>query len=646
MTKGPFRIGEWLVDPSRNRLTRDGVEVRVEPKAMDVLLGLARTPREVVETEELIKVAWGDRPMGDNPVYKCIAQLRKALGDNLQSPEYIETIPRKGYRLVAEVTAAASADAPDHATPVAGKTSTHAASFRFSLLAFVLVALAGIWWWAGKYVQPYDGPEESPPEMVRPDVPEIRPAIAVLPFADLSADSDQAYFAFGMAEEVLHQLARNPSLRVIARTSSFSFGAEQPDIRAIAKALNVTHVLEGSVRKDGGRIRVTAQLINADDASHIWSETFDARLEEILDLQYEIAGKIVEAMAPRMGAEAGHSPRGAQPADPKAYDLYLEGRYYLDKFEEDMVRRARDRFQQALDIDPGYGAAWAGLADTFTTLGYLTVLSPEETARMTRAAAERALSIDSELASAHAALATVLTDYYYEWSAAEAHFQKAIELNPNYATAYQLYAEYLRDMGRFDEGMTMIAKARELAPLSAFNRLVEGIILDLGRRHEEAIEHYELLLKLHPDFRMTHFYLGLAHANNGNFDEALARMDKVDPTRRFPDAVACRGAFLAALGRADEARAVLAELDALSRKRYVSPFLRAIIHVPLGEYEQAIDLLEQAVDERSWFVRLFGIAAGLNPLRGHPRFQDLLESVGLDTVQPADPVADTGAPRE
>lgn len=604
---------------------------------MAVLQCLVRRPRAVVGTELLIDEVWRGRPMGDNPVYKCIAQLRKALGDDQQAPLYIETIPKKGYRLIASVHAASPAAATEARLPFDGtlaamptgsparhavaRPSSHAGARSAAYLFALLLVLGGAWWWMGW------------PGLRQAGIPaEVPGAIAVLPFVDMSADQDQEYFADGMAEELLNELAKVPSLRVIARSSSFALKGQNPDIATVAERLNVSHVLEGSVRKSGDQLRITAQLIDAGNSVHLWSETYDAPLGDVLTLQHEIATKIAAALHPRLEAGTGPVPRKLDATGSSSYEHYLKGRYFLQKFQEEHVRRARDHFQQALDLDPTMALAWAGLADTYKTLDYFAVLTPSEAAQRTRAAAERALELDPGLAEAHTALATVLTDYYYEWGSAEQHFRDAIALKPSYATAHQAYAEFLRDMGRFDEALVMIGKAQHLDPLSPFHLLIEGIILDLGRRPTEAVARYERLLELHPNYRMAHFYLALAYAHQGRYQGTLDKIEVVDPDGRLPDAVGMRAAALAALGRTAEAHEVLAELEQLSDGRYVSPFLAAIVHLNLGDQDRALDLLDQAAEERSWFVRLFAIVPILDPLREHARFQALLERVGLNDV--------------
>lgn len=619
-----YRVGDWLVDAAGDRLSRDGVEVRIEPKTMAVLHYLARRPQEVVSADQLIEAVWQGRPLGDSPVYKCIAHLRKALGDDSRSPDYIENIPRKGYRLIAPVTPAESVAQPPQPDAQSSVRLPTGARKPLVLLGLPLAIFVVAW-------LVFRSAQDAAISGLAP------PVIAVLPFTDMSAARDQAYFAEGVAEEVLNALAQVPSLRVIARSSSFALGGPAVDIAAIAEKLQATHILEGSVRKSGSRIRVTAQLIDAVDRLHLWSETYDASLGDVLAVQYQIASQIAEELHPLLSVPSWREGEGPGAIIPAAYEHYLKGRYYLQQFRDEPARKAKEHFELALDADPGFALAWAGLADAYKTLDYFAVLAPEEAAQRGRAAAERALVFDPGLAEAHAALGTVLTDYYYEWELAEHHFRQAIERNPSYATGYQLYAEYLRDMGRFDEALAMISQAQLLDPLSAFHRLVEGIILDLSGHPAEAIEQYQRLLELQPRYQMTHFYVGLARMQLGQYEAALASFAAADPEGNLPDAVAARAATLAALGRVEDARDALAELDRLSDVRYVSPFLRAIVYLELGDRDRALDLLEATYTERSWFVRLFGILPGLDRLRDDPRFEALLQRTGLAEVVVSNP---------
>jgi serine/threonine-protein kinase len=331
---------------------------------------------------------------------------------------------------------------------------------------------------------------------------------------------------------------------------------------------------------------------------------------------------------PQPAGNGGVARRGT--ADQAAYEHYVRGRYYADRFDEPSVELARNEFQQAIDRDPAFADAWAGLADTYRVYDYLSLLAPADAGAKARAAAERALAINPDLAAAHTSLATVLCDCYWEWDAADQHFRRAIELDPGYATGHQLYAEFLRDLGRLDDALKHIAMARALDPLSPFYQVVEGLILLMLRRPDEAIRLYKQLLEGYPGYRSAHLYLGIAYMHSGLIEQALVSLDNYDPRRETPDALGMRGCIYALVGRAEEAQEVLEHLDTLARTRYVAAFHPALVYVGLGDFERAIDLLERMVAERSWFVRLLKLASPFDPIRSHPRFQRILETVGLN----------------
>lgn len=457
----------------------------------------------------------------------------------------------------------------------------------------------------------------------------VRNRLAVLPLESFSADPADAYFADGMTEELIARLSRLDSLRVIARTSVMPYRDTEKSAVEIGRELGVGTLLEGSVRKTGGQVRITVQLIDAASQEHRWSEAYDAEVEDVLGVQRTIAERVAEALDVqfRVGERRRLGKRGTNVAE--AYDHYLKGRYLLNKWEPAPLEEARDHFQRALDLDPTFAGAWAGLADVYVVFGYLALLTPEETHTRGRAAAERALALDDELAEAHSALASVLTDYVWDWKAAEHHFRRAIELDPSYALAHQYVAECLRDQGRFDEALAEVRQAQALDPLSPYAVLVEGTVLWLGRRYDEALARLRHLLNVHGTFPPAHLFMGLVYLDTGHFEEALDSLDQGDPTRTFPDALGPRGMAWARMGRRAEAEDVLDELDTLSAERYVSPFLRALIYLDLGERERVFPLIEQAYEDRSWFIRLLKVLPALDPLRGEPRFESLLKKVGL-----------------
>ena len=453
--------------------------------------------------------------------------------------------------------------------------------------------------------------------------------LAVIPLGNATAEPEHEYFAFGMTEQLIARLSKLHRVRVIGHAASQRYATSGKRIAAIGLELGVTTVLAGTVRHDSGGFRISLELIDAVSEELLWSETFDTGLGEALDIQRRIAERIAETLHLEIRSESSRRLGRAGTSDPVAYEHYLKGRYYADRFDESSAPLARREFQLALDRDPAFADAWAGLADTYKVIEYLSLLSPSEAAARARAAAERALELDPDLAAAHTSLATVLADYYWDWNSARRHFRRAVELDPAYATGHQLYAEFLRDTGSGDEALEEIAKARELDPLSPFYQLVEGTIHLASRRPDEAIRLYESLVETHPEYHAVHLYRGLAYFHSGQIDRALALMDEYDPRGEIPDAIGLRGVLLAILGNQEDARQQLARLETLSAIRYVSPFHKAAVHLGLGEIEQALDRLEQGVDARSWFVRLLNLDPMFDPLRSHPRFQRVLERVGF-----------------
>jgi TolB-like protein/DNA-binding SARP family transcriptional activator/Flp pilus assembly protein TadD len=454
--------------------------------------------------------------------------------------------------------------------------------------------------------------------------------LAVLPLANYSPDPADGYFADGMTEELISRLSRLHALRVIARTSVTPYKGNDKGIAEIGRELNVGTVLEGSVRKIGDQVRIAVQLIDPESQEHLWSEVYDAELADVLAVQREIAERVAEALQLEMRAREQHqlADRGTEHAD--AYTEYLKGRYFLGKLDAVSFRNARDHFQQALDLDPAFAQAWSGLADAYEHLSSVSALHADQAYPRARAAAERALELDPALADAHASLAMALSMYYRNSEAAERHFRRAIELDPSYARARRMYASHLRNLGRFDEALAEVRQAQELDPLSAFPRLEEGIILYVARRHDAAIAQSRRLLDTAPGSAHPYLLLALAYAQREQYEEALAALRQADPRGNQPDAHGIRGYIYAQTGRRNDALQMLDTLDQLALEQPVSAFHRAPIHVGLGEHDRAIDVLEQAADERIGLIRLLKVEPIFDPVRSQPRFQALLEKVGLE----------------
>jgi TolB-like protein/Tfp pilus assembly protein PilF/predicted Ser/Thr protein kinase len=453
--------------------------------------------------------------------------------------------------------------------------------------------------------------------------------LAVLPLVNLSPGEDDAFFADGLTEELISQLSALQDLRVIARSSVLPYRGTEKSVAEIGRELGVGAVLAGSIHKVGDRIHIQVRLNDTRSQQPIWTEDYEDEIGQMPRLQREIARRVATELNGRAPGEAVRPLTRGETEDAGAYELYLRGRFLLSNLDAASFVRARDYFEQAVQRDPGFARAWSGLADAYDHLAGQSVLPSDEAYPRARAAAERALALDPELAEAHASLARALAWYFWDTEAAERHFRRAIELDPSDAAAHQGYAEYLRNLGRFDEALAEVQRAQELDPLTAYSHVERGIILYFAGRYDEALEQYQRLLHATPAANYTNIFIAMVHLQKGDHDTALASLQLMDSEERQPDALGVRGVVHARAGQPAEARRILARLDELAAQRPVPAFPRAAIHVHLGEHGRALDLLEQAVEERSWHVRMLKMEPIFAPLRPHPRFQALLQAVGL-----------------
>ena len=464
------------------------------------------------------------------------------------------------------------------------------------------------------------------------------PSIAVLPFANLSADKEQEYFCDGMAENLINALTHVEDLRVVARTSAFSFRGKEIDVREIGRKLKVETLLEGSVRRAGSRLRISAQLISVADGYHLWSEKYDRDIgetccpEDIFTIQDEISLAVVDKLKVKLlGAEKAKLVK-RHTKDLEAYDLYLKGRFFWNKRTKEGYRKSLEYFQQAIDRDPTYALAYVGIADCYDLLGWYDYLPPEEAFPRSRAAAQKALEMDDTLAEANASRGWISTNYEWDWPAAESKYKRAIEINPSYATARQWYAEYLSYMGRHDESIAEAKRAQELDPFSMIINTDLGQVLYYARQYDQAAEQLQKTLELDPNFIVAHFFLALLYAQKAMNDEATAEAQKARALSGGDDSLmlAHLGAIYSFSGRSDEAKKVLDELQQLSKHRYVSPFYTALIYKGLRQKDQALKWLEKAYEGRDHWLETLKVHPWLDSLRADPRFIELVRKMGLE----------------
>lgn len=459
--------------------------------------------------------------------------------------------------------------------------------------------------------------------------------LAVLPFDNVSQDSATGYFAAGWTDELTGRLAKIEGLRVIARTSVAP--VQDAAVAEIGRELGVEAVLKGTVRKEGDRVNVSVLLHDAEGGAAMWSENYEMGLENVFDVQRVITGRVTYALDVRE-VRTGQRRLGEQGThNPEAYDLYLRGQYFLNHrdYSVESLEQSRRHFERALDNDPMYAKAWTGLANVYTLLGSLGVLTPDEAHPRARAAAEQALALDEELAEAHNALAATLSDYYWDWEAAGRHFRRAIELDPSYATARQWYATNVLQMqGRFEEAIVETREAAALDPLSPVRNYAVGQALYFARRFEEAEAHLQRIRELYPRFPLTYIYIAQIASLQGRHTEAVEAAEAAHALYEGEAGLsAILGYAYARAGRSDEARALLRNLRDLAEEQPLiartTSFHEAYIYLGLGEYDAALSAFERAYEARVMYMSWVGIEPIFDPLRSEARFEAIIEKMGL-----------------
>ena len=455
-------------------------------------------------------------------------------------------------------------------------------------------------------------------------------SVAVLPFSDMSPAKDQEYFCDGMTEELINALTQIPALRVAARTSAFQFKGQARDIRRIGEALGVATVLDGSVRRDGNRLRITAELIGSADGYHLWAERFDRQLVDVFSVQEEIANAIVSTLKGRLAAGAGAivAPRSS---DLEAYAFYLEGRYHWNKRTEGELKRSVSCFEKSIERDPEYAPAYGGIADAYVTLGTYGALAPTDVMPRAKQALERGLSIDGSLAEAYACRGCVRSVYDWSWAEAEADFKRAIELKQSYPTAHHWYAiNHLVPMRRFDEATEELQRALALDPLALAIKTSMGMKCYFAGDYEEAVRLLSGTIWLDEGFGMAHFFLGKTYTELRRFPQALEALDNATRVSgRNPEILAALGYLHGVAGNIEGARNTLEELRQIAGSRYVSPVKIAQVHVGLGEHDDALTHLEEAYAGRAADLAWLGVRPVFARLAAEPRFAALQTHMGL-----------------
>ncbi len=450
----------------------------------------------------------------------------------------------------------------------------------------------------------------------------------------MSGDKEQEYFSDGLAEEIINALTQIHGLRVTARTSGFAFRGKEQDIRKIADALNVRTILEGSVRKSGNRIRVTAQLVSAVDGYHLWSERYDRDMTDVFAIQDEISQAIAEKLRVRLSGDRPLIKHHTENVE--AYNLYLKGRYQLLKFTPESMARSREYYEQAIRLDPNYAPAWSGLADFYHRMGFQGLNDPHTAHLQSKEAVMKALGLDESLPEAHSILAVLHADEF-NWTGAEGEFLRALDLDPKSEEALAYYGFFcLLPMGRLDEAIDVVKGALELNPLAPFLQFHIGFYYFLTKQHDRAVEHAHNALELDPHFYQAHMLLGMSFTETLQYDEAIQAFEMaIRLGERAPTGLAILGWAYAKAGRIEEARALLTELRDISKTRYIPPCCLAWIHLGLGEIDLCLDWLHKAAEVHDNILFLMlpihnSRAEPSDPLRSHPRYHALLRKMNLE----------------
>ena len=479
-----------------------------------------------------------------------------------------------------------------------------------SIGALVLVAAAiGLFWFSG--------------DSERID------SLAVLPFENGSADPDTEYFSDGVTESIISSLSQLPNVKVISRNSAFHYKGRTIDAEAVGRELDVEALVLGRIVQRGDELSVSAELVRTHDSGQIWGEQYQLKAADIFTIQENIAREISDALRVQLTTEQQELLTKQFTASSSAYEAYLKGRYHWNRRTEEGIRQAIVHFQEAIEEDSDYALAYTGLADSFSLLGYYYV-SPREAFPQARDAAERALELDDRLGKAHASLAFVKNCYDWDFAGAERDFQRAIELNPTYATAYQWYSALLVFTGRMDEAIEQIRMAVELDPLSRIINLGYGQWLGVAGRHEEGAEQLRRTLELDPSWALGHLRLGQNYELRGLFSEAIPHLEKAVELDNTPYGLGNLGHAYAKSGRVDEAHAVLERLEELANSRYVAPLERANVYAGLGDLDRSFEWLEKAYDERSSNLLLAHFSPIGKDIEHDPRFSDLMRRIGLE----------------
>lgn len=639
------RFGVFQADFRTGELSKQGVRIKLQDKPFQLLAALIERPGEVVTRDELRQKLWGDQTFVDfeRSLNIAITKLRGALGDSAESPRFIETLPRRGYRFIAPVTVATNrhtiSDSDQGATtqgrplnseaqaaatvPEGDEHATTRGAVRWrrgrrpmvlGVLGTTATAMAVFAFVAVARNRPAEGPTRVE-------------SLAVLPLKNLSGDPEQEYLADGITDALITELGKTSTLRVISRTSIVRYKETRKSLPEIGRELRADALVEGSVVRSGNRIRITAQLLEAASDRHLWAQAFERDVHDVVTLYADVAEAIGREIHAKIDRSATAAVR-ARPVDPEAWASYARGRYLWEREGADNLEKARDYFSQAIDRQPDYALAYAGLADAYLLLATNRVLTPTEAVPKAKDAALKALALDDSLAEAYTSLAGIACTFEADWSGAERAYRRALAINPNYALAHQWWGSTLAGLGRHAEAAVEMRKTLEIDPVSLRAGQAAGRALYLARRYSEAVERYKKTLELGPNFVPALTGLGRAYIALGRKEQALAELERAAMiSNRAPSSLGPLGLAYGVFGDRNRAAKILAELRDLSVHSYVSPLDYVDVYLGLRDDGQVFRELHRAVEQQLSSLGSLKTSPEYDPLRADPRFADLVHRV-------------------
>jgi len=633
-TSRTIHFENFEFDCRSSELREQGRKVKVQGQPVQILAMLLEQPGELVTREELKNKLWpGDTFVDfEHSLNAAVKRLRQALHDSAENPRCVETLARRGYRFIAEVGDVEGArlnirepatdnvlTAEDRERPeVAEETAVvnhlpWPVAWKIPGLALLVISTIVVVWILRSRSVPS---------------PTIR-SLAVLPLESLSSDPSQEYFADGMTDELISDLGQISALRVISRTSVMQYKGVRKPLPQIARELNVDAVVEGTVLRSGGQVRITAQLIQARDDRHLWSHSYEGELRDALALQNKVASAIAEQIQINLKPKEQLALKKEKAVNPEAHEAYLKGRYFWNKRTDDGLRKAIAYFNQAIEKDPTYAQAYTGLADSYALLGDWEYggMAPKEAFPKAKAAATKALELDDTLSEAHTSLAFCLDLYDWNWDSAEREFKRAIDINPGYATAHHWYGWHLAELGRKDEAIAEMREAANLDPLSLIISADLAEVLLVARLYEQSMQQSLSTLAMDPTFAVAHYQLGQAYVQNRMYSDAMVEFQKAIELSGANTTFTANLAYVYALaGRRGEAVKILNEQKNRDNG-YSNPAEIALIYVGLGKNDEAMTWLERAYEER--FNPSVLARPSFDPLRSDKRFHDLMHRIGL-----------------